>query len=96
MPDVDVVVTRHLGLVKFLGHCGLPPSVPILASVAPEDVHEKRVLGNLPLHLACCAYTVTEPVLEIGPESRGRELSADAVAATFRGFRTYRVELVEP
>ena len=89
---VDVVVTRHPGLLEALQRCGaFAETARIMSHVQPEDVEGKRVLGVLPLHLACLASSVTEAVLEVEPEMRGVSLNVDQTLARLRGFRTYCV-----
>lgn len=91
LPPV-VVVTRHAGLVEFLRQLGiLGEDTPVLAHVSHTDVWGKTALGVLPLHLAAEAEVVVEAQLELRPDQRGRELSAQEVAEAFRGLRAYRV-----
>lgn len=90
---VDLIITRHPGLLEFLLQEGvLVGSVPVLAHAKAEDLRGKVVIGVLPLHLAAEADLVIEAQLDLTPEMRGKELSADEVRRVFRGFRAYRVE----
>jgi len=52
-----VIVTRHQGLVDWLAQRGIVGDV--IAHATPDDVRGKDVIGNLPLHLAAVAKSVT-------------------------------------
>lgn len=92
---ITLVVTRHSGLLEFFRQKGwLPEGVKVIAHARPEDVVGECVLGVLPHHLSSLADSVTEVKLDLPPELRGVELSAEQVAEHFRGVATYRVEQV--
>lgn len=58
--DVDLVVSRHRATIVALTVLGFIKSdTPVMESVAPDDVRGKHVMGNLPLHLAAEADTIT-------------------------------------
>lgn len=89
---IDVVVTRHTGLVEFLVERGaLGAHVPVVAHATAATITGKNVLGVLPLHLAALAASVTEATLQLTPDQRGKELSVDEVRNAFTGFATYVV-----
>ena len=94
-----VLVTRHSGTVAWLGRQGLRlPVVKHLAAdmVGPGDV----VLGNLPIHQA--AEVVARGARYAGlcfdrpVETRGRELSADELAALGPRLVVFHVEALGP
>lgn len=68
-----VVVTRHVGLLQYLREEGYVEDndevIPHVDNV--EQVADKVVIGNLPLHLASLAYRVVEIPLEIPEDLRG-------------------------
>lgn len=72
-------------------HC--PPTyreIPVRAEVGPDDVRGKHVVGNLPLHLAALATSVTA-VEFAGDPPRGREYGAAEMEASGARLATYRV-----
>lgn len=93
--DFDIVVTRHDALVEFLNWIGLCARER-KAHVAKEDVLGKHVIGVLPLHLASKAASVTEVVLELTQDQRGKELTFEEVEAAYRGIKTFVVREVSP
>ena len=89
---IDVVVTRHTGLVEFLVERGaLGAHVPVVAHATAATITGKNVLGVLPLHLAALAASVTEATLNLTPDQRGKELNLEEVRNAFTGFATYVV-----
>ena len=89
---IDLVVTRHTGLVEFLIERGaFDATTPVVAHATAALVTGKNVLGVLPLHLAAFAASVTEATLQLTPDQRGKELSVDEVRQAFQGFSTYVV-----
>jgi len=96
MNRIDLIVTRHPGLLEVLSELGIAtPDTKVVAHVSPADVREKHVAGVLPLSLAAECASVTEVALNVPPELRGKELSADQVRAHMTGVRTYIVRVVE-
>lgn len=85
----DLIVTRHGGLVEWLAAQGIVAQV--VAHVSADDVRGKHVIGVLPLHLASLAASVTEVVLDLPAEMRGKELSKEQVELYQRGVTTYVV-----
>lgn len=92
----DLIVTRHQGLVDYLLNekvitgTEMPEMISHVADPAVLD--GKRVLGVLPLSLAVRCASVTELVLDLPAELRGKELSVDQLREYSRGLKTYRVE----
>jgi len=90
--NADLIVTRHAGLVEVLRALG--STAPVIPHATADDVRGKAVLGVLPMHLAQHAYSVTEIALDLPPELRGKELTADQVRLYMRGAHEYRVTLL--
>lgn len=77
---IDLVVTRHPGLVEFLRERGLcAPDATVIPHASPEDVRGKHVCGVLPHSLSCLCESFTEVPLTLPPELRGVELSLEQV-----------------
>jgi hypothetical protein len=77
---IDLVVTRHPGLVEFLRERGLcAPDTTVIPHASPEDVRGKHVCGVLPHSLSCLCESFTEVPLALPPELRGVELSLEQV-----------------
>ena len=77
---IDLVVTRHPGLVTHLnqlGLCGL--GVEVIDLATPDDVTGRHVCGVLPHSLSCLTETFTEVPLILPQELRGKELTANEV-----------------
>ena len=83
-----VIVTRHRGLVEWLRRKGIEGEV--IAHANADDVIGKDVIGNLPLHLASLALSVTVVDMpNLPPELRGQDLSPeqmDEAGATLRQY----------
>lgn len=89
---IDIVVTRHTGLVEFLVERGvLDSNIPVVAHATAATITGKNVLGVLPLHLAALAASVTEATLNLTPDQRGKELDIEEMRKAFQGFTTYVV-----
>lgn len=87
-----VVVTRHAGLVEFLREEGLITSdTEVIPHATAEAVAGCRVIGILPLHLAAKAAVVEQPILDLPPELRGKELTAAEMRQYFKGMETFVV-----
>jgi putative CRISPR-associated protein (TIGR02620 family) len=90
---VDIVVTRHPGLIEVLmadGH--VSSDTPVISHASVEDIKGKHVCGVLPLSLACHAASVTEVAMSIPQEMRGKELTAEQVREYTQGMHTYTVK----
>jgi putative CRISPR-associated protein (TIGR02620 family) len=73
---VIVIVSRHQGLVEWLRRKGIVGKV--IAHATADDVRGKDVIGNLPLHLAAMAKSVTVVDMpNLPPDWRGQDLSPD-------------------
>lgn len=87
-----VVVTRHKDLIILLQELGLvKDGVRIIAHVTQDEIHNKHVIGVLPLSLACHALSVTEVALNIPQEYRGVELTLEQLRDFYVGIHTYKV-----
>ena len=68
-------------------------SIPVIASATPSDVAEKRVYGNLPLHLACLAYEVVAVEFD-GLPPRGQEYTLEDMIHAGAKLTAYYVQKV--
>ena len=93
-----VVVTRHPALFDFLIEEGIVQegNFLLIAQAKAEDVEGKDVIGNLPLHLAAMAHTITEVPLKIPFELRGKELTLDQIRKYAGDPATYNVDRSRP
>ncbi len=93
---IDLVVTKHKGLVEFLRQRGLVDgSVEVVAHITdPSILDGKVVAGVLPVHLAarCSAYCSVN--LELPFELRGKELTAEQTEQYCVGIEYYRISLM--
>ncbi len=90
--NLDLVVTRHPGLVEYLRELGLVTNeTQVVAHATPELVKGKNVCGVLPHSLSCLCETFTEVPLLLTPELRGVELSLDQVREAAGEPVTYHV-----
>jgi len=77
---IDIVITRHKGLVDYLIEEGIiSPQTNVVAHATPELVRGKNVLGVLPHSLSCLCRTFTEIPLALPQELRGKELTREDV-----------------
>lgn len=77
---IDLVVTRHPGLVDYLRAEGIiNAGTPVVSHATPSDLEGKDVLGVLPVHLAAYCATLSVVPLEIPAELRGQELNEEQV-----------------
>jgi len=92
-----LLVTRHNGLAEYLFREGLleEETTDVVSHVTPDLVKGRDVWGVLPHSLSCLAATFTEVPLRLTPEMRGRELTADDVAAVAGSPVTYKVRVVK-
>lgn len=96
MKRIDLIVTRHTGLLDVLGELGIAtPDTPVIAHATPDMIRGKHVAGVLPLAMAAECASVTEVALNVPAEARGRELTAEEVRTYMTGVRTYRVEVLQ-
>ncbi len=77
---IDLIITRHPGLVKYLVEEGIAgKSVDCATHATPVLVRDKHVVGILPHSLSCLCRTFTEVPLNLPQELRGKELNVDQV-----------------
>jgi len=94
--DIEIVVTRHPGLVEVLREQGLVGlGCAVVVHATADDVRGKHVAGVLPLHLAALTASFTEISLDLPPELRGMELAADQVRQYMKGTVRYSVTVIE-
>jgi len=89
---IDLVVTRHSGLVDFLILEEIVEAgVEVIAHASPEAIKGKHVCGVLPHSLSCLAESFTEVPLFLPAELRGKELTVEDVRKYAQPPVTYRV-----
>jgi putative CRISPR-associated protein (TIGR02620 family) len=96
MKNLDLIVTRHPGLVEYLREIGIATAETVVVSHAtPENVTGKHVCGVLPHNLSCLCESFTEiPLLNLPVELRGVELTLEQVREYAGTPVTYRVEVI--
>jgi len=95
MEKINLVVTRHPGLVEYLRELGLAADkVQVVSHATPENVAGKRVCGVLPHNLSCLCESFTEVPLSLPAELRGVELTLDQVREYAGKPVTYTVRVV--
>ena len=92
---IELIVTRHPGLVEYLQEIGLADSTTeVISHASPEAVDGKHVCGVLPHSLSCLTASFTEVPLILPAELRGVELSLDQVRQYAKPAVTYRVQVM--
>ncbi|MDW8345353.1 MAG: CRISPR-associated protein Csx16 [Bacteroidia bacterium] len=93
MTTVDIVVTRHRGLIDYLRQQGFDVDGAIVIDhvTDPNILVGRHVVGVLPMHLASLCTSITVVDLNLPQDLRGADLSADQVAQYATGISTYRV-----
>lgn len=92
---LDLVVTRHPGLVAYLKEIGLAPEgVEVVAHATAENVAGRHVCGVLPHSLSCLCASFTEVPLALPAELRGTELTLEQVRQYAGAPVTYMVEVL--
>lgn len=92
---IDLVVTRHHGLVEYLRELGMVETgVEIIAHATPEAVTGKNVCGVLPHNLSCLCESFTEVPLTLPAELRGKELTVEQVRQYAGKPVTYTVRVI--
>ena len=90
---INLVVTRHPGLIDYLVREKIvSPDVEVRAHATPDLVRGKHVLGVLPHSLSCLTASFTEIPLDLPPELRGAELTAEDVERYASAPVIYRVK----
>ena len=89
---IDLIVTRHAGLVEYLRESGLcGDDVTVVAHASPEVVAGRHVCGVLPHSLSCLCESFTEVPLRLPAELRGQELTLEQVRQFAQPAVTYVV-----
>lgn len=92
MNKLDLVVTRHPGLVEYLREIGLATAgTMVISHASPEVVAGKHVCGVLPHSLSCLCASFTEIPLTLPAELRGVELTLEQVRKYAGPAVTYQV-----
>jgi len=92
---IDLIVTRHPGLVEYLRELGLvSPSCEVISHASPKAVKGKHVCGVLPHSLSCLCTSFTEVPLSLPAELRGQELTVEQVRQYASAPVTYSVRVV--
>lgn len=93
---IDLIVTRHPGLVEYLKELGLiSDSCEVISHASPEAVAGKHVCGVLPHSLSCLCASFTEVPLSLPAELRGQELTVEQVRKYASAPVTYSVRVVK-
>ena len=93
---VDLIVTRHKGLVEYLQQEGIArEDIEVIAHATAEKVRGRHVCGVLPHSLSCLAASFTEVPLRLPAELRGVELTSKHVRLYAGKPVTYRVDIIE-
>lgn len=89
-----VIVSRHQGLIQWLAQRGI--SGDVITHASPDDVRGKDVIGNLPLHLASLAKSVTVVDMPNLPADwRGKDLTPDQMDQAGATLTRYVVQKVD-
>lgn len=92
---LDLVVTRHPGLVEYLREIGLAGAETVVVPHAtPDMVRGKCVCGVLPHSLSCLCQSFTEVPLNLPQQLRGAELTVEQIRQYAGAPITYRVEVL--
>lgn len=89
---IDLIVTRHPGLVQYLREIGAASDdCAVIAHATPDAVRGRHVCGVLPHSLSCLCESFSEVPLTLPPELRGVELSVEKVRQYAGPMVTYKV-----
>ena len=92
---IDLIVTRHPGLVEYLIEAGVVSSnVEVITHASPQAITGRHVCGVLPHSLSCLTASFTEVPLRLTPELRGKELTVEDVRAIACPPVTYQIEVI--
>ena len=92
---INLIVTRHTGLVSYLQEIGLAgEGVEVISHATPAAVTGKHVCGVLPHSLSVLTASFTEVPLVVPAELRGQELTLEQVRQYAGQPVTYRVEVI--
>jgi len=86
-----IIVSRHPAAIAFIRR-EMPEAgdAPVLAVATADDVRGRRVVGNLPMHLAALAAEVVAVEFD-GDPPRGQEYDLAAMDAAGARLVSYRV-----
>lgn len=89
---IELIVTRHPGLVEYLRSIGLADAeTEVISHASADAVRGKRVCGVLPHSLSCLCNTFTEVPLNLPQELRGVELTVEQIRQYAGDPVTYRI-----
>lgn len=92
---IELIVTRHPGLVEYLQEIGLADAnVEVVTHAGALLVAGHRVCGVLPHSLSCLCTSFTEIPLDLPAELRGTELTLEQVRQYAGDPVTYRVSRI--
>jgi len=92
---IELVVTRHPGLLAYLLECGLATTeTQVVAHASPDAVTGLNVCGVLPHSLSCLTASFTEVPLNLPAELRGQELTLEQVRQYAGEPVTYNVRKI--
>lgn len=92
---IELIVTRHTGLVEYLIQEGLvQEGVEVISHASPEAISGKHVCGVLPHSLSCLCASFTEVPLFLPAELRGKELTVEQVREFAQPISIYQVTKV--
>lgn len=92
---MNLIVTRHAGLVAWLANRGIVGEV--IAHATAENVAGRAVIGALPLHLAALAESVTTVDMPgLTAEQRGADLCPAEMDAAGASLSTFQITKIVP
>ena len=92
---IDLIVTRHSGLVQYLKEIGIADgTTEVTSHASPEIVTGKHVCGVLPHSLSCLCASFTEVPIFVPAELRGKELTLEDVRKYAQKVVTYKVSAI--
>jgi len=95
-PKVDLIVTRHPGLVEYLRELGVvAEGVEVIDHATPEAVAGRHVCGVLPHSLSCLTASFTEVPLWLTLSFRGKEMDLETLRKVAGSPVTYKVEVIK-
>jgi len=93
---IDLIVTRHPGLVEYLKEKGLADEhVDVITHASQEQVTGRHVCGVLPHSLSCLCESFTEIPLSLPAELRGQELTLAQVRQYADEAVTYEIRRIQ-
>lgn len=95
MKNIDLIVTRHPGLVEYLIEEEIVPAdVEVISHASPEAITGRHVCGVLPHSLSCLTASFSEVPLRLPTELRGAELSVADVRKYAGALVAYKIEVI--